>query len=292
MRSISTLNTRETALVAWLTIGLLALLFRADVREGIAAILKNVLGSRILAGLLLGGIAYTTVAVLLLRGIGLWNVGLTKTTVLWFVGTGLARTYSLERKDAAYFKRLVLGTVAFPVVVEFLANLHTFRLLVEFPLVFVVFVLALLQVVPANDPSTRLVVKGCGFALGVIGFVVLAFSISDVVRDFDHVVTAERGREFLQPVLLTACFLPFLYVVALYGAYQTTLHMVRVGVRGDHPERLYRFARRSIIRACGPYPARAQLFEEDFRGRLWGASREADIASVVDAFRQDPRVAS
>lgn len=285
MDSLPGLNTRETAVVAWLLLGFAAALSRAEVRASIGALIKTVFGSRILAGLLVTAIGYTAFVVVVMRWLGFWDWGMTKTTVVWFLGTALARTYSFERRDAAYFRRLLVGTVALPVVVEFLANLHTFPLIAELVLVLAVFVLVMLQVVASTDPKTQGVGKACGYILSFMGLIVLALSVRDVIHDVGGFLTAARAKEYVLPLLLTACFLPYLYVVALYGAYQTTLHMVRFGLRGEDRARLFRFARRSILRACGIYPARTHRFEQEFRGRLFGASSEEEIKTVVESFR-------
>jgi hypothetical protein len=69
--------------------------------------------------------------------------------------------------------------------------------------------------------------------------------------------------------------------------WQTMLHMIRFGLHDN--ERLYRFTRRSIIRACGPHLGKAQLFESEFRGRLWGASSEREVSGMMDEFRKEWR---
>lgn len=85
--------------------------------------------------------------------------------------------------------------------------------------------------------------------------------------------------------MLTACFLPFLVGVRYVSVWQAMLHMIRFGLHEN--DRLYRFARRSIIRTCGMHLGKAQLFESKFRGRLWGASSEAEVARVMDDFRAE-----
>lgn len=82
--------------------------------------------------------------------------------------------------------------------------------------------------------------------------------------------------------MLTCCFVPFLVTMRYVTVWQTMLHMVRAGMRGD--DDLYRFARREIIRSCGGSLARAQLFESRFRGRLWGVETKRDVSNVVEDF--------
>ena len=88
------------------------------------------------------------------------------------------------------------------------------------------------------------------------------------------IVTAANAKDLLLPLAFSMCFLPYLYALRMVAVCQTMLHMIKFGLRGD--ERLYRFTRRSIIRACGLSLLRAQVFQERFRGQLWGATTERD----------------
>jgi hypothetical protein len=62
------------------------------------------------------------------------------------------------------------------------------------------------------------------------------------------------------------------------------LTMVRFGLHEN--DDLYRFTRRSSVRACGANLMKAQLFASRFRGRLWGATSEAEVTRVMDDFRR------
>ena len=98
------------------------------------------------------------------------------------------------------------------------------------------------------DPQYAAAEKPCECLLSGIGIAALTFSVAYVVRQFDKLTTGQEGKEFLLPLVLAVCFIPFLYAVALVIVYQTILTMVRIRIDDDS---LYRLIRREIIRACG-----------------------------------------
>lgn len=195
--------------------------------------------------------------------------------------------FSTTHKDEHFFRRLVLRNFSVAVLIEFVVNLHTFPLLAELALMPTVLLLVMThaysQLQARRDPALRQAEKALGVFLSIVGVVALAFALKYVARNFDEVATRETVREFVLPVLLTAGFIPFLYALGLTSVYQTTLAMIRFGMKGN--DVLYRSARRQIVRACGVSLAKAQLFESKFRGRLFGATDDADVSRVLTEFR-------
>jgi hypothetical protein len=283
--SIPGLNKRETALLVWLAVFILFGLANADLRTSIGGVLKTLFSSAWLLGTMISAAAYAAAAVVLIRHFGFWDAEMTKLAVVWFVGFALVAVFNTTRTtDARYYRRLVLHNLTLAVAVEFVVNLHTFPLPIELLLVPLAFLLVMTQAVAeinAEFSPARTVIAWC---LGLLGAVSLSFSLAHVAGHFDEVATTEKVKEFLLPLALTACFVPFLVGLRFVVVYQTLLCMIRFGFREN--ERLYRFARRSIIRACGASLGRAQLFEERFRGRLWGVTDETEVTCVVEEFRR------
>ena len=207
-----------------------------------------------------------------------------KTTVLWFLCAGLVTAFSIKRKDRHYFLRLVVRNLGIAAVIDYLTNIRPFPLYVWLVLVPIILLFSGVEALAKADPQKAAAEKPSSFILSILGLVVLAFSLAYVVRHFDELATIEKTKDFLLPLLLTTCFIPFLYASALFIAYQTMLTMTHLGFRRN--EGRYPFARRMILHACGFNLGRAQLFEEQFRGRLWGAENEVEVEQVVDEFRQ------
>ena len=283
--SIPGLDARETAATVWaaLILGYVALK-SSGFRSSVMSLLKIAFGS-ILAVLIAVAAAYMTGVVWLLQFIGFWDCPMLKTTVFWFIGTGVVTAFSTKRKDGRYFARLVFRNFSAAAVVAYFMNIHPFPLYVWLALFPVVLLLAGSQALAEVDSQYAAAKTPIEVLLTVIALTALAFSLAYVVAHFDKLTTGETGREFFLPFVLTVCFIPLLYAMALFVVYQGMLGMIRF--RFDENVRLYRFARREIIRACGASLKRVQLFEEKFRGRLWGAMDESDVSRVVSEFRSE-----
>jgi hypothetical protein len=278
------LNTRETAVVVWLGAVLLFALTKGDVRRSIGGLLKLILTSPWIAGALLMAAAWATASILLLVYVGYWEPPMTRVAVVWFVGFALVALFNTKDVDESYFYRLLLHNLGLAVVVEFIVALHTFPLPVELILVPLAFLLVGSQVIAESDAEFAPARKLIAWCLGLLGATSLAFSLAYVAGHLDEVATAEKIKDFLLPLVLTACFVPFLVGVRYLSVWQSMLTMIRVGLHDN--DVLYRFARRSIVGACGVNLLKAQLFASRFRGRLWGATSEAEVTRVVEDFRQ------
>jgi hypothetical protein len=262
-------------------------LTKRDVRSSFGGLFKLVFTSVFLGGVIFGAVAYATVTVLVLRYSGYWEPDMTRVAVLWFIGFALIALFKTKNVDAVYFRRLVLHNLGLAVVVEFVANLHTFPLPVELVLVPLALLLVATQAYTESMPDFAPALRVTTWCVTILGVVSLTYSISYLAHHVDEVATAEKIKEFVLPLVLTACFVPFLLGVRYLTVWQTMLHMIRFGLHDN--DRLYRYTRRSIIRACGPHLGKAQLFESNFRGRLWGATSEAEVANVMREFDEEWR---
>jgi hypothetical protein len=258
--SIPGLDARETAATVWaaLILGYVAVK-SSGFRSSVLSLLKLIFGS-ILAGLLAVAAVYMTGVVWLLQVIGYWDCRMAKTTVFWFVGTGLVTAFSTKQKDGRYFFRLVVRNFSTAAIVAYFMNIHRFPLYVWLALFPIVLLLVGSQALAEVDTQYAAAKKPSDTLLTVIALAALAFSLAYVVGHFSTLTTGETGKEFFLPFVLTVCFIPLLYAMALFIVYQGMLGMIRF--RFAENVHLYRFARKEIIRACGVSLRRAQLFEE------------------------------
>lgn len=243
------LNLRGTALLVWAAILLAFVLTKPDVRRSFASTGKVIVGSVFLSAVIVSAVGYSVGTVILLARVGYWENGFIRIAVYWFVGIALVTALSTRRADAHYFRRLVLSNLALAAIVEFIVNLHTFPLPVELLLVPLAFLLVGLQVVAESEPQYAAVRKVVAVSLGLLGLASLSVSLSYVASHFGKVATSVHVKELLLPLVLTVFFLPYIYVVRMFTAWQTLLHMTRAGMPGN--DRLYQLSRSAIIRACG-----------------------------------------
>jgi hypothetical protein len=282
--TIPALNTRETALVIWL-VGVLLLLVatKRDVRQAVGSIFRTFFGSVWLLGPTAVAAAYATGIVLVLRQFGKWSDELTKVAVIWFFGFAFLAMFRTQNVDATYYRRLAFHTLGLAVVVEFVSNLHTFPLPVELVLVPGVLLLGGVQAVADSDPKYGAVRKFTVTCLTLIGLAGLSFSLVYLAHHADRVVTVEKTKAFMLPLVLTLAFLPFLVLTRFVILYQTILVMTRAGI--DDPK-VCRFARRVIVRTCRMNLGKVQLFDSQFRGQLWGVSTRQEVVDAIAEFKR------
>jgi hypothetical protein len=280
MWTLPDLNPRETATLVWAAVLLAFVLRNRDVRRS-AASLGRILFRRPIRTILVATMGVATTLVTGLALVGYWRPSMVDETLAWFVGTGVVATFNST--DSAGLRRLLTRTVALVSIVEFLTNAYTFPLLVELALVpTVFFLIASIRLVQSRREfaAARRPLAGMGVAV-IVG--TLTPAMAHVLLHPGQVATTDNAKAFLLPVILTACFLPYLYGVRLLVVRQTTLAMLKHGLQ-EQPE-LYRYAKCAVIRLCGISLARAQLFESEFRWRMAAASSHDDLVQVLDDFR-------
>lgn len=103
--------------------------------------------------------------------LGFWNLGLLKATVLWTLlsGIGLLAGTTDALNSRGWFWRALFSTIGATAVVEFIVNLRSFPLVVEFMLQPVIFFALVLPVV-ARDPEHQPVRVVAGWTSALIGF--------------------------------------------------------------------------------------------------------------------------
>jgi hypothetical protein len=281
--TIPELTTRETAITVWVVLILMYAVWKSPgVLRSFGSLLRTLVTSAFLLGMILTAVAFSFATILLLTKVGYWEHDMIKVVVFWFIGIALVAMFRTKRTDTPYFRTFVLDNAGLAAVIAFVVGFHTFPLPVEMILVPLLFMLVGVQAYAAGKPKYASVGAPVTNLLTLLGATAFVYSIVYIATHSDQTVTTANAKEFALPLLLSACFLPYLYTLRMVAVWQSMLHMIKFGLRGD--ERLYRFARRSIMRACGLNLFRAQVFEERFRGRLWGVTTEEDVTRVVGQF--------
>ncbi len=258
-----------------------------------AALLRSVFFS-VLVFPLSFAFAYVAAITAVLMLVGYWEVAMLKTTVLWFFGTALGTLFNRRAGSPDFLRKLISHNVALAAFIEFIVNLYTFPLLLELVFVPLVTLLACLQALGRTSrefvgkPKYDLLRNTLSGCLSVIGLLILAYTITETIQHWRDLVQPEQVKEFFLPLVLVVTFIPYLYLWQYIAALQTTLHMTKYGLGADN-QKLFQFARARIIAAIGLDIQSAELFEREFRYRLWGATTEEEVVAVLDAFRGEQK---
>ena len=96
---------------------------------------------------------YIVAAVLVAQRLGIWNAGLLKETIAWFLLPGLVLLFGSTRlyKDRSYYRRTLIGVIGLSAAIEFYVNLAEFPLPVELLLLPALVFLAALSAVAGSN---------------------------------------------------------------------------------------------------------------------------------------------
>jgi hypothetical protein len=218
-------NNREIASAIWLLVFLAILLIRSSqVRAASLNLIKTFL-SRFFLILFFSMLVYIALMVWGLSTTGFWDASAIKLTVLWVFGSALVMLFLANeaQKREGFFRKAILRNLTLIAVLEFVSNAYTFSLWIELLLVpvvaFIALPKALTEVKVKTDSSYKLVDKWLGYALALIGIVLLGIAIYRALYDIEGLLTLHNLRDFLLPVVLSILYLPFIYAWALFLAY-------------------------------------------------------------------------
>lgn len=219
------LTSREIASAFYLAV-IVALLIalairKPEVRESLARLLKLRLPLELvlLVGLFAGWLA------LVIRGaghIGLWNEGLAKDTIFWFVVPGLGLFVSLgDVGQPGLFCRRLWRTLGLSVFVAFYLNVLTFHIAIEVALQPIATVLGAAATF-ANAPAGK---RRAERLLALFGFALLAATTLNMIANSDRIDGSQVILSWFLPVWLTVAALPFVYLLGLYDQYRVLFRL-------------------------------------------------------------------
>ena len=215
------LNNREWALLFWGVVFLLWILSRSSTRSSAANVIRAAIKLKIVFPFT-AMVAWVGLEVWLVTKVVGWNADLTKGAVVWFITAGvlLFGGFTKASSDPHFFRRKAVETLAWPALIEFYLNLHHFPLLVEIILQPVLAVLAVVPVVAVRDKKLRHV-KGCAETLlALAGLASLAYVTVRTMGGWESLDKPGLLFEFGLPVGLTVGALPFIFLLAVYAAYE------------------------------------------------------------------------
>ena len=221
MKILNEFNNREIAILIWLLIFFILIFTDSKVRISLLSLIRAFLEKKILV-LFVAMLFYIYLTIMILNRVSFWDMSALKDTIFWLLGTAMATFFETNKalQDNNYFKKVIIDSIKFVILIEFIINLYTFNLLVELIIVPVICLFTMISVF-ADSMSKYKQVKGFSDGvLGIIGIYLLIFTFREIVFDFDNFMSLKNLRDFLLPPLLSILLIPYFYFAALYMQYE------------------------------------------------------------------------
>jgi len=242
-------NNREIATAIWLFAIFIFMLVKREIRESLFNVINAFFKIKILFSIFLM-IVYTTGILIVLHHVRLWNTSLLKDSIVWFCFTGILMCFNLvtSEKEEDLFRKIIINNIKIVIIIEFIINTYTFSLVVELFFIPLVTLLVIMEVIAKKDKKYSSVIKIINGLYVIIGVVILFYVISNVVSDYRNFGSLDTLRNILLAPLLTISFLPFIYFMMLFYAYERLF--VRLNLGYEKSNKLKRYTKRKIIKHC------------------------------------------
>lgn len=280
---LDSFNNREKAIIIWALIVLVWVIFHKSVRISIFRVLRT-LFQRKIALVLAVMLLYVGLLVLVFYKMRLWDVFLVKDTAFWILGVALVLLVNTNgaTRDENYFKKIVLDNLKLILVLEFIVNLYVFSLWVEIILMPLLFGTIATDAVAGMKKEDIPVKKVTGSILVILAVFLTVSALVSILRDYQSFATIDNLRAFLLPFLLTSAYIPFLYLVALYVAYENLF--VRLDIFWEKDNALVKFAKRRILILCLVNLGKLHRFTKGNTEELMRSDNKNDILNIIRSF--------
>jgi len=226
-------NNREIAIGIWLLLMFLLLSFGKDVRESYKGILKAFFARKFfLIFLSLAG--YTGAIIYLLWHLRFWEFEFLKDTILWFFGVAFLLVFNLSDKtEITFFKKTLIHSFKWTIIIEFISNLYVFSLPIELILVFFLIVFSMMKPFAERDKKYQQLKGPINTVLILLGSVIIVFAIYKTIVGYKHFFTISNVKSLLLSPILTTLYIPFLYLLAMIFTYEQVFMHLRFRSNGN-----------------------------------------------------------
>jgi hypothetical protein len=214
------LNNWEKALLTWVGIIFLSLIVYKNIRPHILKLFGIFLTGKLGLAIYIG-ICYVLIMIYGLILVGFWEPSLLKDSIFWLavVAFPLFRNYNSIKSTHSLID-ILKHSLRWTILVEFINNMHVFSYVAELFIIPILLSIQFIKLASEKIPQGNYIRYPLNFLLGIIVTTLLYHSFSSVFQHPKEFFNLGNLKLiFISPVL-TALFLPYLYFLAVRGAYE------------------------------------------------------------------------
>lgn len=217
---MSNFSNRELAFFTWLMLFIIWMLSKTSVRASLLQLIKTAFAPKLTVIYLIMA-TYSGGVVLLLNKIGLWDKTQIKNTVIWFVSIAIMTLNDITKKgEGDYLKKAIKDIFATTAIIQFVVGVYSFNYFLELLLLPLILLVTLTIAYSETNPKYADVKNILSRFLSLIGCLLIFYTVYKVISNFYSFANKGTLNDFLIPAVLSFLFLPLVYLLSSYVAYE------------------------------------------------------------------------
>lgn len=231
------LNNRELVIIFWSVVLTVFAVTKKDVRKSFLQLLKQFFNPKIIIPLLLSSTP-VLLTLCVMERLNLWDSSSLKETIVWAIGAGIVMFFNSTsiKTGKDLLKKSLKDSIKLIIIVEFVVNFYVFPIAVEFLLVPLLTIIVLMQTVAIyqKDKKYEPTKKFLSALVAVAGLALIIYAFSELADNPKQFFTWQNLKLLLLPVMLTVAYIPSVYLLALYSAYESLFIRIDFFLKSQH----------------------------------------------------------
>lgn len=275
-------NNRELAVSIWILFTVIWCVSYSKVRKPFFQLIKAFFVWKLTFSYML---MFTYIACVIwgLKAISVWKIDHIFLTFLWCVCVAFVMLFNFQKtNDQNFFKNSVKDNIKGLVFLEFFVNLYVFNFWVEFMIVPIFAIIGGIKAIAERNKEYEIVNKLLNYILVATGSFFILYAAYKVFADFENFATIQNFESFYIPILLSILFIPFVYITALFAAYETFFIRMHFFV----PEKtVLRYAKLKTILSIQFNLWKLNRWS-DYINKNWRFKNKKEVKEAVAEFKQ------
>jgi hypothetical protein len=240
-------SNREISTFFWVIVLIVWALSKKKIRKSVSSTIKVFF--KLLKWYLIM-IVYIAAFVLIFHIIEIWDISLLKDTIYWVFGGAFIIFFNVDKalRNEKFFINTIKDCFKLIILIEFLSNLYSFHISIELISIPIIFLLGLLSIDYESIKIDKNVKKFTNVLITIYVLAVITFSLIKAINNLDNVFTIGNFQSLLLGSVMTLLFIPLLYVISLYMAYEGFLKMKKFILKDQLDK--YQFLKKQVLKRC------------------------------------------
>lgn len=277
-------STREIATAIWLIIFIICCFASPKIRKSAACVIKTFCTPKLFIPFVLM-LVYAALIVLVLTFLPFWKWIYIKDISIWVLIAGIPSCYKAigKKTNENQFQNMILDTLKFAVLVEFVISSFTFSLVAELLIQPAVLFLVLLDAVAGTKTEYKPAKKLTSCLMILAGIAVIGFTLKEAVNSYQTLGAFDLLVSFFTPIAFSFLYVPVAYGFVIYAKYDTLF--VRMSFYEPMDKKIRHYHRKAVLSACGLSYKRIDMLQQEYIGKMYVNMNLDEFDDLIKRFK-------